>query len=110
MDELFFWINTLASIVPDSLYVIDVAESRICFIRPDDPLLCGYPADDAIRSGYDFYEKIVYADDLPLWEKMRTAVMLYLHTFKEKRDEAVFSPVHSVCNANIHSPPVFYRK
>ena len=90
MDELSFGINTLSSIITDSLYMIDVAESRICFIQSDDPFLCGYAAEDAIRLGYVFYEKIVHADNLPLWEKMRTAVFAYLNTCEVKRDEADF--------------------
>ena len=90
MDELSFWIDTLSSIVTDSFYVIDVAESRICFIKPDDPFLCGYSSEDAIRLGYDFYKKIVHTDDLSLWVKMREAVFSYLHTSDARRDEADF--------------------
>ena len=90
IDELSFWIDMFSSIVTDSFYMIDVAESRICFIQPDDPFLCGYAAEDASRLGYDFYKKIVYSDDLPLWEKMLTAVFSYLNSFEAKRDEADF--------------------
>ena len=90
VDELSFWIDTLASIVTDSLYVIDVAESRICFIQSDDPFLCGYAAEDAIRLGYDFYKKIVHADDLSLWGKIREAVFAYLNSVEPKRDKADF--------------------
>jgi DNA-binding CsgD family transcriptional regulator len=77
----------LSSIATESFYVIDLAAGRICYVRSDNPFLCGYSAEDALKSGYDFYKKIIHPDDLLLWEKIRTVIFSYLNDCGKKRDE-----------------------
>ncbi len=67
LETSVFWIDMLSSIATESLYVLDVVESKIFFVQPDNLFLCGHSVDDALKQGYDFYKKIVHPDDLPLW-------------------------------------------
>jgi DNA-binding CsgD family transcriptional regulator len=79
--------DIFSSITTESVYVLDILQKRFCYVKPDDFFLCGYPAKDALKEGVEFYPKIVYPEDLPLWMAMYKAVLQYLKKFKEKRDE-----------------------
>lgn len=91
IDNFTYSIDLLSSITTERFYVIDVPASRICYVRPNEFFLCDHSVEDVLKLGYDFYKKIVYPDDLPLWEKMRKAVFLYLSDFKKQVDVDYFS-------------------
>jgi len=87
-DSVFIrYIDMISSIITECIYVIDVAANRFCYVSSNDLFLCGYSVEDALKSGNDFYKKIVYPDDLQLWEKMYKAVLSYLKDHYEKMDE-----------------------
>jgi len=79
------YINMLSSIVTECIYVIDVVAKRFCFVSSNDLFLCGYSIEDAVNLGYDFYKKIVFPNDLPVWEKMHQAVLCYLKDSDDKK-------------------------
>jgi DNA-binding NarL/FixJ family response regulator len=76
----------LSSIISESFYVIDVAANQFRYISPDDPFLCDYSAEDAIKSGFDFYQKIIHPKDLSLWTNMYKAVLRHLEDPEKKQD------------------------
>lgn len=82
-------IDILSYIITENLYVLDVLNERFYYVNSEDIFLCGYSIDDARKEGYDFYSKIVYSEDLPLWTLMRNIVLQYLNNTKEKRKEII---------------------
>ena len=81
------YLNVLSSIVTESIYVIDVATNRFCYVSPNDLFLCGHSVEDAMVQGNDFYKRVVHCDDLRLWEKMYNAIFLYFENCKERTYE-----------------------
>ena len=81
------YLNALSSIVTESIYVIDVAANRFCYVSSNDLFLCGHAAEEALALGNDFYKKIVHSDDLRLWGKMYEAIFMYFKDFEERLDE-----------------------
>jgi DNA-binding CsgD family transcriptional regulator len=79
--------DIFSSISTESFYVLDVPQKQFSYVKPDDFFLCGFSVEDALRKGYDFYQKIVYPEDLSLWIAMHEAVLQYLKDFEKKRDE-----------------------
>jgi len=70
-------LDLMASITTESIYVLDVVQEQFCYISPHAPFLCGHPAEEAMSSGYDFFRKIIYPEDLPLWQNMYDAILRY---------------------------------
>ena len=86
-SEFFQHFDVLSSIATACFYVVDIQHQQFCYIQPDDLFLCGYSVEDALKLGYNFYPKIVYPDDLPLWAKMHKAVIKYIRDYKEDWEE-----------------------
>ncbi|WP_348724377.1 helix-turn-helix transcriptional regulator [Parabacteroides goldsteinii] len=84
-DSQYF--GQLSTIAPESFYVLDVLQRKICYVKSDDLFLCGFSTEDVLRLGYDFYPKIIYSDDLPLWMDMREHILQYLKVFEEDWNE-----------------------
>jgi hypothetical protein len=102
MEHHIRYFDVLSSITAERLYVLDILRKQLCYARPDDLFLCGFSVEDALKPGYDFYSKIIYPDDLPLWEDIRTAVLRYLKKIIQKNGMNLITfPVHSVCFVNI---------
>lgn len=64
-DIYVFRIDMLASIVTESIYVIDVAANRFCYVSPNDLFLCGHSVDDTLVLWSDFYNTATYR-----WKQM----------------------------------------
>lgn len=86
-SPFFESIHLLSSITTESLYVIDIPQRQFCYISPDDLFLCGFSVEEAMEQGYDFYSKIIYPEDLPVWTEILNVVCQYLRNYKEKLDE-----------------------
>jgi DNA-binding CsgD family transcriptional regulator len=76
--------------VTESIYVIDVAANRFCYVSPNDLFLCGHSVEDAKKLGFDFYQKILHPNDLSLWKNMYKTVLLYLEDPKKNQDEVSY--------------------
>jgi hypothetical protein len=81
------YFDLFSSITTESIYVLDIPRKQFVYIKPDDLFLCGYPVEDALREGFEFYSKIVYPEDLSLWVNICKAILRYLKDFEGKRDE-----------------------
>jgi hypothetical protein len=80
--------NIFSSIIPGSIYMLDIPRKQFCNVKLDDFFLCGYQPEDIIKERFGFYSKIVYREDLSLWTDMRKVVLRYLKDFDlGKRDE-----------------------
>ena len=85
------YFEQFASISIGSFYVLDVQQKKICYAKSDDLFLCGFSTGDVLRLGYDFYSKVVFAEDLPLWMNMYGLVLQYLNGQGEDREISCFS-------------------
>lgn len=81
------YFDIFSSIVTESLYVLDIQQKQFCYVKPDGLFLCGFSAEEALKEGYNFYPKIIYSEDLPVWTKMYKAVLRYLKDWAEKWNE-----------------------
>jgi DNA-binding NarL/FixJ family response regulator len=81
------FLDTLSSIITESIHVLDVQHGRFCYICPNDLILCGFSTKDALKDRDGFLKKIVYPTDYTLCMEMRKAILQYLKTSKGKRDE-----------------------
>ena len=81
------YLGQLSTIAPESFYVLDILQRKICYVKSDDLFLCGFSTEDVMKLGYDFYPKIIHSDDLPLWMDMREHILQYLKVFEGNRDE-----------------------
>lgn len=48
------YLGQLSTIAPESFYVLDVLQRKICYVKSDDLFLCGFSTEDVLRLGYDF--------------------------------------------------------
>ena len=80
-------LDMFSSIVTASCYIVDLRTRQFCYIQPNDLFLCGYSVEEALAPGYDFYQKIVYTEDLRLWASIHKAILLYIKENKDKWDE-----------------------
>ncbi len=85
--DLVRYLGIHSSIVTESFYVVDVTANQFCYVSPDDFFLCGYFVEDAMKLGFNFYERIIHPMDLSLWTDMYKAVLRYLDGTKKKQDE-----------------------
>jgi DNA-binding CsgD family transcriptional regulator len=81
------YLNPLSRVATDSLYVVDLLQKQFGYIKPNDLFLCGYSMEEVLKNGYDFYEKIVHPEDLPLWKEICETVMQYLNVSEDKCGE-----------------------
>lgn len=81
------YFEQISSITTENFYVLDVMQKKICYIKSDDLFLCGFSTNDVLRLGYDFYTKVIYSDDLPLWINICELVLGYLRDIEERQDE-----------------------
>jgi DNA-binding CsgD family transcriptional regulator len=80
------YFDIISSIAAESFYVLDIRKKQFCYVKPDGLFLCGYSVEDALKSGYDFYSKIIYPEDLSLCDDMGKVIWRYLKNDEEKRD------------------------
>lgn len=86
-DSAFFLhLDLISSMSRENFYVMDVITNRICYVPINNFFLCGHSVEKAMIED-DFYKRIVYPDDLLLWEKMRKALLLFLKDSDEEQDE-----------------------
>jgi len=81
------YLDLFSSIISESVYVLDVQLKHWSYVSPHAFMLCGYPAEDALNLGYDFFQKIVHSDDLRKWAEMHRVILEYLKDSEVKRDE-----------------------
>ncbi|WP_286845122.1 LuxR C-terminal-related transcriptional regulator [Proteiniphilum sp. UBA5346] len=86
-SALIQYCDMFSSITTESFYVLDIPRKQFCYLNPDDYFICSFFVEDALGHGYDFYNKIVYPEDLALWKEMYNAVLRYIRYSDEKRDE-----------------------
>lgn len=79
-----------ASMVPGSVYVLDVLQKEICYVKADDLFLCGFPVEVVLQLGYDFYAHVIYVEDLPLWTKVYKCILQYLYQREEEQEKIDF--------------------
>ena len=87
-SEFIQHLDMFASIVTESFYAVDVQLKQFCYVRPHDLFLCGYSVEDALSLLMDdFYSKIIYPADLPLWRKGLKAVLQYVNDCEQKGND-----------------------
>ena len=59
-------------------------KKQFCYVSPNATFLCGYSVEEALKSGYEFYTKIIYKDDLPYLIKIHKAILMYLGKVEER--------------------------
>lgn len=77
----------LSYIYTGGCYVMDIVKEQFCYIKSNDLFLCGFSAEEALHLGVDFYTRIIYPEDLSLWNNIRKATLLYLRTTDKQKDE-----------------------
>ena len=83
MKTIEEYFSILSSIITGSFYVWDIPQKRFCYIKPDDLFLCGYPVEEVMMRGYDFYPRIIHPEDQSVWTNMLEAILLYLKDSEE---------------------------
>jgi DNA-binding NarL/FixJ family response regulator len=75
--------ETLSSLCSEAIYIIDFKRQCFCYVSNHDLFLCGHSQEEVMRSGYDFYSKIIHPDDLSLLKTMYHIINLYILEQKE---------------------------
>lgn len=84
---LFEYCELFSSLTTDSFYVLDIPQKQFDYIKPHDLFLCGYPVEEAVANGWNFYQRIVYPEDLTLCAEMFAAILSYLTDREDQREE-----------------------
>jgi DNA-binding CsgD family transcriptional regulator len=74
-ENLQFYIECLASMSVESVYVIDFEKKCFNFVSNHSLFLCGHSQQEALRMGYDFYSDIIFPADLPRFIKIHRAIL-----------------------------------
>lgn len=102
LDRYF---EQLASIAIGSFYVLDVQQKKICYAKSDDLFLCGFSTEEVLELGYDFYSKVIFAEDQQLWMNMYRLILQYLNEQNDDREISCFS-----CTFRLQRTYVFYPR
>lgn len=79
--------NLFSAVTTECFYVLDISQKRFCYVKSDDLFLCGYSVGEAMEQGCEFYSKVVYPEDLPLWMEILMIIFQRMDELVEKRDE-----------------------
>jgi DNA-binding CsgD family transcriptional regulator len=79
--EFLTLINEKISAIDDgSIYMIDLQRQCISFVSNHNLFLSGYSSTDVLRMDFDFFPKVIYPTDLPLFICIQRTVLEYLLT------------------------------
>lgn len=81
------YFESLSFAAPESFYVLDVQQKRICYVKSEDLFLCGFTTENALHLNKDFYSKIIHSDDLPLCIDMYKATLKYIKENEFEQDK-----------------------
>lgn len=79
-----------ASMIPGSVYVLDVTQRRICYVKADELFLCSFSIEEAMKLTHDFYARIICAEDLSLWTEVYKQMLQYLQEHEEEQEMIEF--------------------
>ena len=60
-------LKDFAAMSMEAVYVIDYLKNGFHFVADHELFLCGHNAKEVLGLGYDFYPKIIFSEDLPLF-------------------------------------------
>jgi DNA-binding NarL/FixJ family response regulator len=86
--------ETFTSLFSEAIYVIDFKRQCFCYVSSHALFLCGHSQEEAMRSGYDFYSRIIHPDDLSLLKKMLRVINMYISEQKEEVNFFSFTVRH----------------
>ncbi len=58
--------EALSRMCNQSIYIIDYARQEFFYVSSHPLFLCGYTQEEVTKMGYDFYEKVIPANDLEM--------------------------------------------
>lgn len=67
------FLNTLDAFsrtIEYGIYVIDYKKRGFIYVSPNPLFLCGYKAEEVLKLGYSFYEKVVVKEDLAMLDEI----------------------------------------
>lgn len=66
-------VKSFSKVTYQSVYVIDYEEMKFEYVSNNPLFLCGYPAEEVLEMGYDFYFNNVPEEDLKLLSQINNA-------------------------------------
>lgn len=76
-----------ASMIPGSVYILDITQKRICYAKVDELFLCDFSIEEVIRLGYDFYAQIIFAEDFLFWKETYEQILQYMQDNEEEQEK-----------------------
>jgi hypothetical protein len=86
-DTLGFDIDSFSSMSMEAVYILDFQKRCFHYVSNHELFLCGYPQQEVMRLGYDFYPKTVHPDDFLQFKKIHNVILKLLRDGDE--DEPV---------------------
>jgi hypothetical protein len=59
----------------EAVYILDFQERKFHYVADHGFFLCGYSREEAMNTGYEFFQKVIYPADLARWAKMHSAII-----------------------------------
>lgn len=91
-------IKSIARLTYESIYVINYENMTFEYVSENPLFLCGYPAEEVLKLGYEFYFKNVPDEDLQLLSKVNEAGFDFFERLKkeEKKDYRITYDFHLI--------------
>ena len=86
-DNIFLHHELFTNMINDAVCIIDFQNRNFHDVSDHNFFLCGYSRNEAKSLGYQFFNEIIYPDDIPLWVEMHNAILKYLYEQKFVEEE-----------------------
>jgi len=91
INQIPFDIQDFADICIEATYVLDFFKRRFHFVANRHFFLCGHDVAEVLSSGYDFFQEVIYSEDLALLANMHSAILQRLCTMDKPEEISYFS-------------------
>ncbi|MDR1896293.1 MAG: hypothetical protein LBR10_05835 [Prevotellaceae bacterium] len=77
-NTLEFDIDSFSSMSMEAVYILDFQKRCFHYVSSHELFLCGYPQQEVMRLGYDFYPETVHPDDFLQFKKIHNVILKLL--------------------------------
>jgi len=75
INPFIFNLQDFASMSMEAVYMIDFLNRSFLFVSNRDFFLNGYTVEEVMKLGFNFFQKVIYSEDMPLLEHIHAAIL-----------------------------------
>jgi hypothetical protein len=76
--EISFIPEDFSEMMMEAVYILDFQKRNFHYVADHGFFLCGHSREDAMNTGYEFFQRVIHPADMPLWVKMHNVILKHL--------------------------------